>query len=131
VPEGSWIEVHQVFITRLKEQRYPTRAELDKAAPKHPVLFATGPDCALNTLAMKASGIDRNFKVTDGGSGFAEKDANGEPTGILRNATRYVKVTSTQRRATEQEKLARIKQLLADYNSVGLTSVCDRNASVA
>src|SRR3954471_10284170 len=67
VPAGSWIEVHQVFITRLKEQRYPTRAELDAAAPQHPVIFATGPDCALNTLAMKASGIDRNFKVTDGG----------------------------------------------------------------
>ncbi|HKI70978.1 MAG TPA: amidohydrolase family protein, partial [Verrucomicrobiae bacterium] len=34
--EGEWIEVHQVFITRLREQRYPTRAELDRAAPKHP-----------------------------------------------------------------------------------------------
>jgi hypothetical protein len=131
VPAGSWIEVHQVFITRLKEQRYPTRAELDAAAPKHPVIFATGPDCALNTLAMKASGIDRNFKVTDGGSGFAEKDANGEPTGILRNATRYVKVTSTERSPTRGERLARVKELFADYNSVGLTSVCDRNASVA
>src|SRR5262249_19906110 len=28
--KGEWIEVHQVFITRLKEQRYPTREELDK-----------------------------------------------------------------------------------------------------
>lgn len=131
VPAGSWIEVHQVFITRLQEQRYPTRAELDAAAPQHPVLFATGPDCALNTLAMKRSGIDRNFKVTDGESGFAEKDANGEPTGILRNATRYVKVDSAQRRPAHDERLMRLKELLADYSSVGLTSVCDRNASVA
>src|SRR5262249_22318038 len=30
--EGEWIVVQQVFITRLKEQRYPTRAELDAAA---------------------------------------------------------------------------------------------------
>jgi predicted amidohydrolase YtcJ len=130
VPVGQWIEVHQVFITRLKEQRYPTRAELDAAAPQHPVIFATGPDCALNTMGMKLSGIDRNFKVTDGGSGFAEKDGNGEPTGILRNASRYVKVTSTERRPTQQDRLARLKELFADYNSVGLTSVCDRNASV-
>jgi predicted amidohydrolase YtcJ len=129
VPEGSWIDVHQVFITRLKEQRYPTRGELDAAAPKHPVIFATGPDCALNTMAMKISGIDRDFKVTDGGSGFAEKDANGEPTGILRNASRYVKSNSPRRRATDQDRAERLKQLLADYNSVGLTSVCDRNAS--
>jgi predicted amidohydrolase YtcJ len=130
VPPGQWIEVHQVFITRLKEQRYPTRAELDSSAPQHPVIFATGPDCALNTMAMKLSGIDQNFKVTDGGSGFAEKDANGEPTGILRNASRYVKVTSTERRPTQQDRIARLKELLADYNSVGLTSVCDRNASL-
>jgi predicted amidohydrolase YtcJ len=129
VPKGSWIEVHQVFITRLQEQRYPTRAELDAAAPKHPVIFATGPDCALNTLSMKISAIDRDFKVTDGGSGFAEKDANGEPTGILRNATRYVKVTSAERKPTRQEKLSMLKKLLADYSSAGLTSVCDRNAS--
>ena len=48
------------------------RAELDRAAPKHPVMFATGPDASLNSLALKLSGIDRDFKVTDGGSGFAE-----------------------------------------------------------
>src|SRR5688572_3728096 len=35
---GEWIELQQVFITRLREQRYPSRAELDAAAPKHPVL---------------------------------------------------------------------------------------------
>src|SRR5438552_8793599 len=127
--EGEWIEVHQVFITRLREQRYPTRAELDRAAPKHPVLFATGPDAALNSLALKLSGIDRDFKVTDGGSGFAEKDPKtGEPTGILRNCTRYVKVKSSKRQPTRAEKVERLRELFADYNAVGLTSVCDRNA---
>ena len=49
--EGKWVEVSQVFITRLKEQRYPTRAELDAAAPNNPVIFSTGPDASLNTLA--------------------------------------------------------------------------------
>src|SRR5262249_20521762 len=72
--EGEWIEVRQVFITRLREQRYPTRAELDEAAPKNPVIFSTGPDASLNTLALKASGIDTDFQVRDGGPGFAEKD---------------------------------------------------------
>src|SRR5205085_6946968 len=91
VPEGEWISMSQVFITRLKEQRYPTRAELDKVAPKHPVLYRTGPDALLNSRALELSGIDRNFKVADGGSGFAEMDPQtGEPTGILRNCTRYV-----------------------------------------
>jgi predicted amidohydrolase YtcJ len=127
--EGEWIVVRQVFITRLREQRYPTRAELDRSAPHHPVLFQTGPDASLNSLALKLSGIDRNFKVTDGGSGFAEKDTRtGEPTGILRNCARYVKVTSPARQASSSDKAQRLTALFADYNSIGITSVADRDA---
>jgi hypothetical protein len=33
--EGSVIGVNQVFITRLAERRYPTRAELDRVAARH------------------------------------------------------------------------------------------------
>src|SRR5262249_44758268 len=44
--EGEWIQVRQVFITRLREQRYPTREELDRVAPKNPVIFSTGPDAS-------------------------------------------------------------------------------------
>ena len=36
VGAGRWIVVRQVFITRLKEQRYPTRDELDQVAPREP-----------------------------------------------------------------------------------------------
>lgn len=131
LPAGDWIEVRQVFITRLKEQRYPTRAELDEAAPRHPVLFATGPDASLNSEALRRSGIDREFQVTDGGTGFAEKDpATGEPTGILRNCTRYVKVSESAKPPSPAEKVRRLSELIADYNSVGLTGVCDRDASL-
>jgi predicted amidohydrolase YtcJ len=130
VKEGDWIVVRQVFITRLEEQRYPTRLELDQTAPNHPVLFATGPDASLNSLALRLSGIDRDFKVADGGSGFAEKDpASGEPTGILRNCTRYVKVKTGGREPTPAEHAQRLVELFADYNRVGLTSVCERDAS--
>lgn len=127
--EGEWIEVHQVFITRLKEQRYPTREELDRVAPKNPVVFATGPDASLNTLALKASKIDRDFKIGDGGPGHIEKDKNGEPTGILRSCTRYVRTQSTGRKPTELDRSERLIQLFKDYNSVGLTAIGDRDAS--
>ena len=131
VKEGDWIVLQQVFITRLREQRYPTRAELDAVAPKHPVLFRTGPDASLNSLALKLSGIDRDFQASDGGSGFAVKDKDtGEPTGILRNCTRYVKVPPSNRQASDQEKEARLKELFSAYNSVGITSICDRDASL-
>jgi predicted amidohydrolase YtcJ len=130
VKEGDWITVRQVFITRLREQRYPTLAELDRVAPMHPVMFATGPDASLNSLALRLSGIDRDFKVTDGGSGFAEKDSRtGEPTGILRNCTRYVKVKSSISPASTAQKAQRLLELFADYNAVGITSVCERDAS--
>ena len=39
--DGDWIRVRQVFITRLRDQRYPTRDELDRVAPKNPVFFST------------------------------------------------------------------------------------------
>jgi predicted amidohydrolase YtcJ len=131
VKPGEWISLQQVFITRLREQRYPTRAELDRAAPEHPVIFRTGPDASLNSLALKLSGIDRDFKVSDGGAGFVEKDARtGEPTGILRNCSRFVPVKSSTRQPTDEEKRQRLIELFRDYNSVGLTTICDRDANV-
>jgi predicted amidohydrolase YtcJ len=130
VPEGEWVTLSQVFITRLREQRYPTRAELDSVAPKHPVIYSTGPDASCNSLALSLSGIDRNFKVSDGGSGFAEMDpATGEPTGILRNCSRYVKVKPRTEVPSKGDRLQRLLLLFKDYNSVGLTGVADRNCS--
>lgn len=128
LPAGQWITTWQVFITRLRERRFPTRQELDQAAPKHPVCFQTGPDASLNSLALAASGIDRNFKVTDGQTGFIERDANGEPTGIVRNGNRFIKVKSSKKTPTPQDRLDRVKTMLAEYNQAGITSVCDREA---
>ncbi|HTU22283.1 MAG TPA: amidohydrolase [Gemmataceae bacterium] len=127
--KGEWIQVRQVFITRLREQRYPTRRELDEAAPDNPVVFSTGPDASLNTLALKLSGIDRNFKVRDGGFGYIEKDERGEPTGILRSCTRYVKSQPSGRQPTELDRTERLLRLFKDYASVGLTTIGDRDAS--
>src|SRR5262249_7222000 len=130
VKKGEWIVVRQVFITRLRDQRYPTRKELDQVAPENPVLFATGPDASLNSLALARAGIDKNFKITDGEPGYIERDPEtGEPTGILRSCTRLVEPESTGKRPNREEKLDRLKQLLADYNAAGITSICDRDAS--
>jgi predicted amidohydrolase YtcJ len=80
---------------------------------------------------LKLSGIDRDFKVTDGGAGFVEKDSKtGEPTGILRNCSRFVAFKSAAREATADEKRERLRELFHDYNAVGLTTICDRDASV-
>jgi predicted amidohydrolase YtcJ len=125
---GRWVIVRQVFITRLKEQRYPTRSELDQAAPNNPVLFATGPDASLNSLALKKSGIDATFRVD--GPGKVEKEPlTGEPTGILRNCSRYIKEESSDQKPTESDIERRLVELLSDYNSVGITAIIDRDAA--
>ncbi len=130
LPPGSWIELHQVFITRLEEKRYPTREELDAAAPQHPVIYRTGPDAMLNSLALKLSGIDRNFTLPPGSSGRIERDPQtGEPTGLLRGVTHLAKVESRLKRPNHEERLATVRALLADYNSVGITSIADRSTS--
>ena len=122
-----WVVVRQVFITRLREQRYPTRQELDQVAPRNPVLFATGPDASVNSLGLKLSGIDKNFQID--GPGKIEKDpATGEPTGILRNCTRFIKVAPPADQPKEQDQERRLIELFKDYNSVGLTAVIDRDA---
>lgn len=128
VPEGEWIQTQQVFITRLKEERFPTRAELDAVAPKHPVSFRTGPDNMLNSLALQRCGFDRNFAVTDGGPGYLEKDAQGELTGLARGLSRLIKVTGG-RRPTEADQISRLRELLRNYNQIGITTVADRGAT--
>lgn len=129
VPEGEWIRVQQVFITRLKEARYPTRAELDRVAPKHAVSFSTGPDAMLNSLALEKCGFTREWKVTDGGPGHLEKDASGELNGLTRGIGRYIKIPSRGRTATEEDRLARLRTLMHDYNQAGFTAVADRGAN--
>ncbi|HTD86201.1 MAG TPA: amidohydrolase family protein, partial [Candidatus Binatia bacterium] len=127
VPEGQWIDLQQVFITRLREQRYPTRSELDKAAPRHPAIFRTGPDASLNTLALKRCGIDKDFKIPEGVPGKIEKDARGEPTGILRSYANYTKIEPARgKKASEDDYLSRLTELFSDYNSVGITTIGDR-----
>jgi predicted amidohydrolase YtcJ len=126
---GDWVVLTQVFITRLREQRFPTRAELDAAAPRNPVYFGTGPDASVNSLALKLSGIDNNYKITDGKPGRIERNADGEPTGILRNCSRLVKIHPVERKPTEADRLERLQAMMADYNSVGLASLSERDLS--
>jgi predicted amidohydrolase YtcJ len=109
--DGEWIILQQVFITRLREQRYP------------------GPDASLNSLALQLSNIDRDFRVADGGPGYIERDSEtGEPTGILRGCNRYIKSRTSGTKPTEDDRYRRLVKLFKDYNSVGITSICDGSA---
>lgn len=127
--DGQWIIMNQVFITRLRDQRFPNRHELDMVAPNNPVYFRTGPDAALNSMALKLSGIDKDFRIEDGLPGKIEVDPiTGEPTGVIRAAGRFVKSESPEKSPSPEQKKAQLEKLLADYNSVGITSIVQRSA---
>jgi predicted amidohydrolase YtcJ len=83
-PSGQWVMGQGWNETDWTEPRMPTRDRLDRAAPDHPVLLWR---CdlhlaAANTAALKQAGIDAG--TPDPPEGRIERDAAGEPTGILR-----------------------------------------------
>jgi predicted amidohydrolase YtcJ len=127
--DGQWILLNQVFVTRLRDQRFPTRWELDEVAPNNPVAFRTGPDAALNSLALKLCGIDKDFRITDGQPGRIETDPEtGEPNGIIRSAGRFIKTDSPDRNPDATQQKEALRKLLADYNASGITSIVQRSA---
>src|SRR5271167_3402479 len=73
---GGWSEF------QFKERRMPTLAEINAAAPNTPVFILHLYDRALlNAAALKASGITK--ETPDPKGGRIERDANGNPTGML------------------------------------------------
>jgi predicted amidohydrolase YtcJ len=129
VPDGSIIGINQVFITRLREQRYPTREELDRVAPRHPVVFRTGPDTMLNSLALKMAGIDSKFVLPEGSPGRVERDGDGNPTGLVRSFSPKIDAPAPRKNPNEDETLDLVRKLFYDYNSAGFATIADRGAS--
>ena len=130
--DGEWIVIQQVFITRLRERRYPNRDELDEAAPNNPVFFRTGPDCSVNSAALKELGIDDDYKVPAGSPGKAERDPKtGRLIGVFRGWKSLFNPKATAKEPTQEERVACLKDLLADYNRVGLTSITDRGTTAS
>ncbi len=129
-PEGAWIVLRFAFPTRLKEARFPTRAELDAAAPKHPVLYHAGPAGMVNSMALKVSGVTRETPNPEAGV-IVKDPQTGEPTGMLRNAYGVLKGVPAASSASPAATRAAVKKLFRLYNEQGITSIADRNADRA
>ena len=125
-PEGKWLWSPRVFPTRVKERRLPTRAELDSAAPRHPVVVDGAYALMLNTAALLAAGIDR--RTPDPPGGAIVKDANGEPTGLLRNVGGML--ARFRPREDGAAPLDLLERVHRQYAAVGITSVIERGSSV-
>ncbi len=125
LPEGEWIVLRFAFPTRLKDARFPTREELDKAAPNHPVLYHAGPAGIVNSKALAISKITKD--TPNPANGIVVKDpVTGEPTGMLRNAYGVLRSVPGAK-TTNADRKAALKKLFHLYNERGITSIADRN----
>ncbi len=126
-PKGQWIQVPKTFPGRLVEMRMPDRAVLD-ATPDHPVFYDASYASAVNSYALKMSGITRD--TADPPGSRIVKDAKGEPNGILvGRASSLIKNAPRPRSFTELEQIDALEQMLKRYAATGLTSIGDRGTS--
>lgn len=122
-PKGEWIVVPRTLPPRLKEMRMPTRQDLD-VAPDHPVALDASYVWSANTLALRLSGITRDTPNPPGGE--IVKGPDGEPNGILRNASHLLRGLSRAAPFSEEEQLDALERMLRLYRRAGLTCVHDR-----
>lgn len=122
-PKGEWIIVPRTLPPRLKEMRFPTRADLD-VDREHPVAFDGSYVWSANSMALRMSGITKDTAYPPGGE--VVKGADGEPNGILRNAAQLLKGAQKAEPFTEDEKLRALEGMLRMYAAAGLTAVGDR-----
>ena len=86
---GEWIITSMGWHeSNLAENRLPTGAELDVAAPGHPVFARRGGHLAIaNTLALQAAGVDAS--TPDPGGGRIDHLPDGRPSGLLEGGAVY------------------------------------------
>ena len=121
----EWIWTPRVYPTRLREHRFPTRAELDAAAPDRPVAVDGAYAFVLNSAALRAAGITRDSADPPGGA--IVKDAAGEPTGLLRNVGSLL---ARFRPRSGSVSLDMLEQIHRQYLAAGITSVIERGATL-
>jgi predicted amidohydrolase YtcJ len=126
---GDWVFGFKYDDTKLSDQRPLTRADLDQAAPHHPVRVTHrgGHTAVYNSLAFQLAGITRDTPDPDDGK-FG-RDATGELTGLVaEKAVDRVKKVPVPTRAQGQAGVKLIAELMT---AAGLTSVHDADADKA
>ncbi len=125
VPAGAWIVASSDwYVNQLKENRFPTRWELDKAAPENPVFLPRGAhQSASNSLALKLAGITKDTPAPKGGE--IGKDAKtGEPDGTLVD-TAQEPIRKLLPKEETGAALAALKRVQTLAHSLGITSLVD------
>ncbi len=123
--EGEWILGRGYDDFKLAEKRNPNRWDLDKAAPKNPVLITRlcGHVSVANSLALELAGITKDTKEPEGGE-IDRDPETGEPTGVLRGGVRAPLRKIIPPTSFEALKKG-IKLAASEFTARGVTSVSD------
>jgi predicted amidohydrolase YtcJ len=123
-PSGRWLCGHGYNDNKLAERRHPTRADLDPVSPAHPVWLehTSGHMGVANSAALALAGLTR--ATADPVGGVIDRDASGEPTGVLKETAQEL-VTAAIPRPSVAEAKAALAAASRRFVAEGLTSVQD------
>lgn len=122
-PKGGWVRARGYDQVKLDTGRHPTREDLDRAVPDHPVLLtrACGHVAIANSLALKLAGVTEATPVPDGGViGLSDGRLNGF---LAENAIGLIKVAMPA--VTTEELIDGIERAGRYLLSLGITSCMD------
>ena len=124
-PKGEWIRAERYDDTLLREKRHPTRVDLDRVAPEHPVFMThiTGHFSVANTFALRLAGIDAATSDPPGGRIY--RDPSGEPSGVLAESAAQMLVSQHSPQLTADEMLLSLAAASDEYVKHGVTSAHD------
>jgi hypothetical protein len=126
--EGEWITGGGWDHTFWPDKKFPNRQQLDEVSPKNPVILThiSGHVAAANSLALQLAGITKSTPSPSGGE--IEKDASGEPTGLLKEGAAMTLVYSKIPPPSIDQRRRGIELALADVAQHGVTSLQDNSA---
>ena len=124
---GQWIVGRGWDHSLWPEPRIPTRADLDAISTKHPMLFerVDGHSSVANSLALTMAGITRDTPNPEGGD--IVRDAQGEPTGWLKERAEGLVARHIPEPTPEQRKRG-LELALREAAQNGVTSLQDNSA---
>lgn len=127
-PAPQWVRVVGGFtLHQFAEKRLPTIDELNAVAPDTPVFILHLYDRAiLNRAALRAVGYTRDTPNPPGAE--IERDARGEPTGILiakPNANILYATLAKGPKLSPEDQIVSTRQFMRELNRLGVTSAID------
>ena len=133
VGPNQWIQIPRGDVTRIKERRIPTCADLDAAAPNNPTVFlwqyANRTVQILNSAALNVVKLTKETEVPPTGKIYF--DDQGQPTGRIDNSSGIVTRYMPARGVPDDKYQDSLVKLLHMYNEIGITSIGERNSNVA